>query len=339
MELKLNLINEIVFRVVFESRENYRLATADRDELLPAEMSGSFRMHSPVRPTVGDYVRGRILSGAGGDWILIEEILPRKSEIKRQDSGGKEQVLAANVDYLFIVTSANHDLNFNRLDRYLALAQAASVEPVLVVNKIELSENAASILDALAERYSDIDVHAVSVMERVNLEFFDLYLQPAITVAFVGSSGVGKSSLTNYLVGSQCARTQDIREGDSRGRHTTTHRELQICANGAAVIDTPGLRSVGLTSDAEPDSLFADIESLARQCKFTDCSHANEPNCAVQKALQSGELAEDRWCSYHKMQKEVLFQKRKSDKALQSDEKKRWAKISKNIRQHYKQKR
>ena len=158
-------------------------------------------------------------------------------------------------------------------------------------------------------------------------------------MAFVGSSGVGKSSLTNYLLGTEQMQTSEIREEDSRGRHTTTHRELQMAKNDVAIIDTPGLRSVGLTDEVGFESLFADVENLIQQCKFGDCQHENEPKCAVRGALENGDLEEERWQSYNKMQREVKFQQRKVDKVLQSNEKKKWAQISKNIRQHYKHKR
>lgn len=340
MELKLNFINNNVFRVIFASRENYRLVGEDQ-KILDAEMSGHFRQNSPVWPAVGDWVKGSLQKGAERDWLVIEEVLPRTSEIKRLgvSKDGASQTLAANVDILFIVTSANQDLNFNRLDRYILLAQAAGVNPVVLINKIELCEDPRNILDQLAERYELIDVHALSAVEKINLEVFDLYLKPNTTVAFVGSSGVGKSSLTNYLLGSELMQTSEIREEDSRGRHTTTHRELQMAKNNVAIIDTPGLRSVGLTDEVGFESLFADVENLIQQCKFGDCRHENEPKCAVVEALQSGELAEERWQSYSKMQREVQFQQRKVDKALQSNEKKKWAQISKSIRQHYKQKR
>lgn len=340
MELKLNLINNNVFRVIFESRENYRLVDENQN-ILNAEMSGYFRQHSPVWPAVGDWVNGSRQVGAEGDWLLIEEVLPRTSEIKRLgvSKDGSPQTLAANVDVLFIVTSANQDLNFNRLDRYILLAQAAGVNPVVLINKIELSHDPRSVLDQVAERYVNIDVHALSAVEKINLEVFDLYLHPNTTVAFVGSSGVGKSSLTNYLLDDEQMQTSEIREGDSRGRHTTTHRELLMAKNNVAIIDTPGLRSVGLTDEVGFESLFADVENLIQQCKFSDCQHKNEPKCAVIESLQNGDLSEERWVSYNKMQREVSYQQRKVDKALQSNEKKKWSQISKNIRQHYKQKR
>ena len=333
----MNLINNDVFRVIFESRENYRLMGEDQ-QILNAEMSGYFRQHSALWPAVGDWVKGSRHAGVDGEWLLIEELLPRSTEIKRLgvSKQGATQTLAANVDILFIVTSANLDLNFNRLDRYILLAQAAGVMPVVLINKIELSEDPRNILDQLAERYKQIDVHALSAAEKINLEVFDLYLKPNTTIAFVGSSGVGKSSLTNYLLDSQQMQTSEIRESDGRGRHTTTHRELQLTQNKVAIIDTPGLRSVGLTDDVGFESLFADIEYFIQQCKFGDCRHENEPKCAIIQALQVGQLEEQRWQSYNKMQREVQYQQRKTDKALQSNEKKKWAQISKNLRQHYK---
>jgi ribosome biogenesis GTPase len=294
MELNLNLINNNVFRVVFESRENYRLLD-ENQQILDAEMSGHFRQNSPVWPAVGDWVKGSLQKGAEGNWLVIEELLPRTSEVKRPDvsGNGRMQILAANVDILFVVTSANHDLNFNRLDRFILLAQATGVKPVVLINKVELCEDPRKILDQLAERYESIDIHALSAVEKINLEVFDMYLKPNTTIVFVGSSGVGKSSLTNYLLDSEEMLVSEIRESDSRGRHTTTHRELQMAKNNVAIIDTPGLRSVGLTDEVDFESLFADLENLMQQCKFRDCRHENEPKCAVLEALHNGELPEE----------------------------------------------
>lgn len=329
MESKLDHCSDPVFRVIFEGRENYRVLN-ERNEVFPAEVAGKVRNQSDLWPTVGDWVVGRLQPG---EWVLIEKVLDRKSALVRRDpSGAREQILAANVDTLFIVTSANQDLNLNRLERYVALASAGGVRSVIVVNKIELADDPHALLDSVVERFATVDVHGVSVFESWNLESLDIYATEDQTVAFVGSSGVGKSSLTNCLLGRPRMLTQEIRADDGRGRHTTTHRELHLTDFGVWVIDTPGLRQVGLIDGAELETAFGDIEDLAMRCKYTDCRHTTEPSCAIQGALADGTLSLARWESYRKLERELAHERRKSDKALQAQEKKKWAKIHMNNR-------
>jgi ribosome biogenesis GTPase / thiamine phosphate phosphatase len=312
-----------IFRISFESRENYRVVD-EHGGVFSARLSGSLRSRSELWPAVGDWVRGQAQQGA---WVLIEEVLPRKTVLQRKASGRLGvQVLAANVDTLFIVTSANQDLNLNRLDRYVALAVNGGVQPVIVINKIELVEDPHSILDSVAKRFGSFDILGTSAHEGWNLDALESYALPGKTLAFVGSSGVGKSSLTNKLLGQAVMATQEISREDDRGRHTTTHRELHVAANGVVIIDTPGLRQVGL-GDVDVGAAFMDIEDLGLKCKFSDCAHGTEPGCAIQIALESGALDEERWRSYLKLEKEVAFEKRKANKALQSEQKKQWAKI------------
>lgn len=325
----MNQDSNLIFRVIFESREQYRVMD-EKMNIYSATITGSLRFSSQDLPAVGDWIYG---SPQSGDWVLIQKIAERKSILGRADpSRLRQQILATNVDILFIVTSANHDLNFNRLERYIIMAQAGGVKPVIIINKIELSNEPQILLDEVATRFRNIDVFGMSFYENLNLEQLRNYAIPGATVAFVGSSGVGKSSLTNYLLGHEHVRVGDIRESDSRGRHTTTHRELHIAPNGAVVIDTPGLRSVGLSEDATLDGTFADITELEQNCKFGDCQHQTEPGCAVLAALDSGELEGDRWNSFLKLQKEIAFEKRKVDKSLASAEKKKWAKLSRRIK-------
>lgn len=328
----MNINQNACFRVIFESREIYRL-TDEKQNIYQAELSGAFRHSSPIWPTVGDWVFGRAQKGEESDWILIEAVAERKNVFQRETAEAlRPQVLAANLDLLFVVTSANHDLNLNRLDRYLALAASSNIKAVVLVNKIELSEEPGLLLDEIAQRYPQTDVHGVSAVEKWNLQSaLESYLAPGMTIAFVGSSGVGKSSLTNSLLPSDEMKTQEVRESDSRGRHTTTHRELLMTESGVAIIDTPGIRSVGLTDNTELDSIFSDVENLVQNCRFSDCRHESEPGCAVNEALASNTLEESRWSSYLKLQKEVAYEKRKTDKALMSQEKKKWAKISRSI--------
>ncbi|MGZ3691749.1 MAG: ribosome small subunit-dependent GTPase A [Pseudobdellovibrio sp.] len=324
----MNSIQKTGFRVIFESREQYRLMD-EAENIYGGEISGAYRNSLQEWPAVGDWVEGRRQKGEYEDWILIEELKERKSLIARSENSAKgRQVLAANVDTMFVVTSANHEFNLNRIERYLALSTQKTIQQVIVLNKIELCPQPVAFVNSLKERFPCIPVCAVSVVEKLNLESLQRYLQAGSTVTFVGSSGVGKSSLTNYLLGYEKLHTSEIREADSRGRHTTTHRELILTPGKAAIIDTPGLRSVGVSDEAEVDSLFADIESCFAICKFTNCRHTTEPGCEIQHRLNNGELSEERWQSYCHLQREVAFERRKTDKLLRSQEKKKWAKKS-----------
>lgn len=330
----MNLINNEIFRVIFESRENFRLL--DRNgNVLPGEISGTYRNSDEQWPVVGDWVKGRRLPGEKSDWILIEELQTRKSVIKRKAADGrssKNQILAANVDVFFIVTSANEDFNLNRIERYLALVAAEDIQPVILLNKVDVSAQAETLFSEITKRFPKIPAFAVSALAN-KLDGVKQNIKPNSTVTFVGSSGVGKSSLINAILGRQKMQIGEIREEDSKGRHTTTHRELIQSETGVAIIDTPGLRSVGLSEDSETGEWFSDIENLFSDCKFADCRHEKEPGCAVQLALNNGDLQIGRWQNYLKMQKEITFAKRKANKAFQSEEKKKWAKISVQIKQ------
>lgn len=324
------------FRVIFESREHYRLMD-DNKNIFAAEISGSLRKSAESWPAVGDWVSGRIQPG---NWVLIENIAERKSVVARKDPGGlRPQILAANVDTLFIVTSANQDLNLSRLDRYVAMALTGEVKPVILVNKIELAESPESLLHEVTLRFEGIEVHGVSVHDKLNLEALQKYTGAGVTLALVGSSGVGKSSLTNYLLKSESMMVSNIRVDDDRGRHTTTHRELHVTEENTYIIDTPGLRSLGLTDATDLGLIFDDIQSISLKCRFSDCNHQSEPGCAVQQARASGELNEDRWQSHAKLQRELAFEKTKGNKALMSEQKKKWAKRGKEIRSRLKDKR
>lgn len=330
----MNFIQKEVFRIIFESRENYRLA-CENGQVLTGEISGAYRNSESAWPVVGDWVCGRRLPGESGDWILIEELKERRSVIKRKNAEGRSsqnQILAANVDVLFIVTSANSDFNLNRVERYLSLVAGEAIRPVILLNKIEVAAEPQKYLTELAEWFKNIPVLGVSALSGQLAGIHD-YMVSGTTVTFVGSSGVGKSSLLNALTGSRQMQTGNIRETDSKGRHTTTHRELIFSENGTAIIDTPGLRSVGLTEDAQMGEWFSDIEQLFSQCKFADCGHGSEPGCAVQKALSEAIIEMDRWQNYLQMQKEIRFEKRKADIAFQAEEKKKWVKIGKQIKQ------
>lgn len=323
MEICLNLSIKCGLRVIFASRENYRVVDTNFN-IYSAKLAGRLRIHAQHWPTVGDYVTAE---PQPGDWWLITAVDKRRSALTRRDPAGDTQVLCANVDLVLIVTSANEDLNLNRLERYLAMAFSGNVRPLIVVNKIELAADPHGLLDEMAHRFPDVDILGVSAAENLNLDGIEEYLHQGITAALVGSSGVGKSTLVNALVGSDRAETQTISASNDRGRHTTTHRELHALQSGAFLIDTPGLRQVGHDDPSGVSSVFGDIEALALQCRFTDCLHHSEPGCAIRGSLASGALTEERWDNYIKLSKELAFERRKTNKALQAEEKKKWAKI------------
>jgi ribosome biogenesis GTPase / thiamine phosphate phosphatase len=322
-------------RVICEERELYRVQTGlerTKDESILACVSGKFKFSSSRRtdyPAVGDWVL--IEAPDHSDRAVIHELLPRKSVIYRKQIGSSadQQILSANIDTIFITTSLNGDLNFRRIERYLSIAWESGAVPVLLLTKADtFKEDLAKMLFEVETQFPGVSVHALSQNEFERAEFLTTYLQAGKTAVFLGSSGVGKSTLVNYLTGQDQIRTQSIRDSDSKGRHTTTSRNLYISRFGGLVIDTPGMRELQLSDHEEGLSTqFADIEDFVLACKFGDCKHATEPGCAIKAALTSGELTTERWESYRKLQAEVRHALRKQDKALASEDRKAWKKL------------
>lgn len=334
------LLNQnLIFRVLEDRGTTFLVTDTDNQNTWKAETTGNIKKSAAeFQPTVGDWVQGSLQPG---NWIHLEAIEPRKNLLARQAaSGAGLQKLGANIDFLFIATALNQDFNLNRLDRFIAMAFTCNIQPVVLLTKVDLVEDPLTYLEETAHRFPGVDVHGVSALENWNLEALQNYLQAGFTVALVGSSGVGKSTLVNTLLGEAILDTGGIREDDGRGRHTTTHRSLHRLPNGAWLMDTPGLRSLSLWDGEEGiETLFQDIETWSRQCKFTDCAHQTEPGCQIQQALDNGELSEDRWNSYLKLQKEERFQRRKFDKQVAAEEKKRWKTIHKQVRERVRLKR
>lgn len=286
-------------RIVGEHRTHFQVAT-DAGELA-AELSGRLRNTTKVRsdlPGVGDFVALRL--NDVGSPATIEKVLPRSSALIRKAAGEQRpQLIAANIDVIFIVTGLDGDFNLERLQRYLALVRESGARPVVIANKIDLAQNAASLMAEISDVAGDVDVHTIGARERIGLADLGRYFEVNATVAFVGSSGVGKSTLTNRLLGRDAQATQEVRGHDSRGRHTTTHRQMFLRPGGGAIIDTPGMRGFELwnpQNEATPD--FSDIEALAASCRFNNCQHQSEPGCAVRAAVAAGELDEARFQSY-----------------------------------------
>ncbi len=257
-------------------------------------------------PTTGDYVLAQPAGDpdleSAGDWRILRT-LPRKSFFSRLDGWhGVEQAVAANMDVVFAVQSLNENFNVKRLERYLTLAWNSGAQPVVVLTKADLPGDHQAMVEAAYEVAGEAPVLALSAKTGQGMEQLDAYLKPRVTAAFLGSSGVGKSSLINALAGQEVMDTGDIREDDARGRHTTTHRQLLRLPSGVLVIDTPGMRELGMWDAAEGlSAAFPDVERFLGQCRFHDCRHGQEPGCAIRGALERGELSPQRWKNYRQL--------------------------------------
>jgi ribosome biogenesis GTPase len=274
---------------------------------------------------------------AVGDWVvfeplpppsrsMIQALLPRRSAFVRKVAGQttQEQVVAANVDVVFLVNALNEDLNLRRIERYLTLAWESGSNPVIVLTKSDLCEDLEHALGEVQGVALGVPIHIVSNVTGDGVAELHPYLGPGRTIALLGSSGVGKSSLVNSLVGAEVQVVKEIRE-DGRGRHTTTHRELIAVPQGGLVLDTPGMRELQLweASDGIQGS-FEDIVLLSHACRFRDCTHNSEPGCAISKAIKTGKLKAARYESYLKLQRELRFLETRRDKKAKSDARKKW---------------
>jgi len=267
----------------------------------------------------------------------IQAILPRRTRFSRKVAGGntQEQVVAANIDTVFLAQGLDGDFNLRRLERYLLLAWDSGARPVIILNKADLCEDVEARVREVEGVAAGTPVHVMSAKLGEGLDEVQPYLAPGETVALLGSSGVGKSTLINRLLGVERLRTAEVRASDSRGRHTTTWRELILLPNGALVIDTPGLRELQLwDGGASARSVFPDIEALAADCHFRDCEHEQEPRCAVRLAAQEGHLAPERLESYRKLRREANYLASRQDQAAQLETKRKWRAIHRAARKH-----
>ena len=318
-------------RVIAHHGQTYKLNDGVRELL--AETAGRMRYHagSPADlPAVGDWVAAELRVAEGR--ATVHAVLPRRTAFSRKVSGRRqdEQVVAANIDRVFLITGLDGDFNLRRIERYLAMAWESGAAPVVVLNKSDLCDDIPGVVAAAEAVAIGTPVHAVSALAGDGLDSLADYLLPGQTIALLGSSGVGKSSLVNRLLGEDRLATQPVREHDSRGRHTTTHRQLLALPGGALLVDTPGMRELQLwAADDGVATTFDDVESLAPACRFRDCRHHQEPGCAVQQAVEEGRLDAERVESFHKLQRELAYLDRKDDVLAQIEENRRWRAIHK----------
>jgi ribosome biogenesis GTPase len=327
-------------RVSLEHTHIYRVMTADGEVL--ARVSGRLRHQAAARsdfPAVGDWV---VLepSATTGD-ARIRAVLPRRSRFSRRAAGDptEEQIVAANIDTVFLVGGLDGDFNPRRIERYLLVALDSGASPVIVLNKADLAEDAAARAQEVAVMAPAVAVHAVSCRNPESLDVLRQYLGFGQTGALLGSSGVGKSTIVNRLIGHDLLRTRDVRESDSRGRHTSTARQLVPLPEGGILIDTPGMREIQLWDAGEGmGGAFAEIEALAAKCRFRDCRHRQEPGCAVRAAAADRQLSHLRLESYLKLQEEQAHQAKQMDERALIEEKRRSKILTRALNKRLKEK-
>jgi ribosome biogenesis GTPase / thiamine phosphate phosphatase len=326
-------------RVSLEHQHIYRVLTAEGEAL--ARVSGRLRHEAGASveyPAVGDWVALRRRPGEPRATILA--VLPRVSRFSRKVAGDttREQIVAANIDTVFLATGLDGDFNLRRIERYLVTSWESGAQPVVLLTKSDLCDDVDGRIAEVSAIAAGAPIHATSARANHGLDALRPYLEPGRTVAILGSSGVGKSTLINQLIGREQQRTADLTRYRSRGRHTTTNRELIQLPDGGLIIDTPGLREIQLwESGGSIGQAFADIEALEPGCHFTDCRHETEPRCAVRQAVAEGTLPAERLESYLKLLKEADHLAAKQDQLAQINIKRRWKVIHKSARQFFKE--
>ena len=322
-------------RVAREDRDRYTVLS--RSGALSAVLTGRFRHDALARadlPAVGDWVMAR--AEAGGP-ATISALLPRASTFMRKVAGDttQEQVVAANVEAVFLVCGLDGDFNPRRVERALTAAWESGAQPVVVLNKADLASDVAARVTETEAVAPGAPVVALSALEGNGLDALSPWLVPGHTIALIGSSGAGKSTLTNALLGEARQATGAVREEDSRGRHTTTHRELVPLPSGALLLDTPGMRELQLWGDDSGlEGAFPEVTELVARCRFSDCTHASEPGCAVLEALASGALDAARFAAWLKLQRELRYLAGRQDARIRAEDTAKWKAIHKEMRHH-----
>ncbi len=317
-------------RVVVASGGAYRLARATGES--SATLSGRFRHRVEGAgdfPTVGDWVA---IDPVG---LRIEELLPRRTKLSRKVAGRttQEQVVAANVDYVFAAMGLDLDFNPRRLERFLATVWESGAAPVILLTKLDLCTEIDRKLSEIEDVAAGVEVISSSAVDGRGIDRLRSRLVPGETSVLVGSSGVGKSTIINRLLGQDAQKTRDVREDDSRGRHTTSHRELFLLPGGSLLIDNPGVREIQLFAGEESlEQTFADVAGYAASCRFSDCTHRSEPSCAVLAAVAEGALSEERLESYRALERELEYLRVRQDESAQRAQKQKWRAIHKEMR-------
>ena len=317
--LKENLIKNIdesktIARIMATHKDRYEIVCNNGQGFAKIKRGCYYDNPNSIYPTTGDFVI--IEWNSTGD-SMICETLKRESSFSRTASSSDrnhelhnqhEQLVAANFDYVFIMQSLNNNFNLHRLERYLSLSWESGAIPVIILTKSDLVENIQEYIEQVESIAFGVDVYAVSCITGYGLDSIKKYFSKGNTIVFLGSSGVGKSTLVNTLYGDNVMKTSDIREEDSRGRHTTTSRNLIMLPNGAMIIDTPGMRELGMwNAENGINKTFQDIEQYMGMCKFSDCTHTNEPGCKILEAIVNGEIDQERFEQYLKLQKESRY--------------------------------
>lgn len=327
-------------RVAIQNKNNYLVYTEHGE--LNAEVSGKFMFDAEDKedyPAVGDWVVLRPILDE--QKAIIDKVLPRQTVYSRKEAGGRteKQILASNIDTAFLMTSLNHDFNLRRLERYMILSLESGTKPVIVLSKADICEDIDTKIKDTEQIADGIPIHVLSSITHRGIEELKHYFEGNKTVGVMGSSGVGKSTFTNVLLGDGKLKTLETSSYKDKGHHATTRRELILLPSGGLIMDTPGMRELQLWEGEEGiENVFDDIENLISDCKFSDCKHENEPGCAVREAIYNGELDKKRFESYMKIKREVRYFEFRKDHKANLAEKKKWKKIHKQAKENYKMK-